>query len=312
MVRFDYHMPKTIEEAIKLFYSLDKPRYIAGGTDVIVNVKRKKLTPKNLISLRGISDLRVFEQKDGLVIGSMVTHEEILRNEVIRRDYTALHDAVSRLGSKQIRNVATIGGNICNAAPSADTACPLLVLDAVISLYGLNGVRKINIDDFFLGPGRVAKEDGEILTRFEIPSFPKYTGSAYIKHSRREAMDLAIVSLATRVTFSFQNEKNLGSDLEIEELRDSLDALGIMINDIRIAMGVVAPRPKRAKRAEDYLRGKVLTLEALNEASEIASSEAEPRDTIRGEAWYRREMVRVLTRRAILLSLKRALPREHF
>lgn len=310
MVRFDYHMPKTLDEAVRLFYSLEEPKYIAGGTDVLVNVRRRKIAPKNLISLRNIEALKVFERRDRFLLGSLVTHEEILRSDVIRKFYTALHDSVSRLGSKQIRNVATVGGNICNAAPSADTACPLLVLDAKVFLFGPNGEREVDIDDFFLGPNRVSKDEGEILTRFELPTFPRYTGSSYIKHSRREAMDLAIVSVATRITFTKEGDSEIKQDTEIEDLKNLLDGLKIRVNDVRIAMGVVAPRPKRAKKAEDHLKGKILTLDLLNEASDIASSEAEPRDTIRGEAWYRKEMVRVLTKRAALLSIKRALLEE--
>lgn len=311
MRRFDYHTPKSVEEALSLFRSLKDAKYIAGGTDVIVNIKRKKISPENLISLRNIDSLKIIERRDGLKIGSCVTHEEIARNRDIEKYYTALHDAVRKLGSKQIRNVATIGGNICNAAPSADTACPLLVFDTSVIIYGEKGERKISLDDFFIGPNLVSKEEGEIVTFFELPVFPAYTGSAYIKHSRREAMDLAMVSVASRITFSVEKDveglKNLVRESDIGEIERNLSSYGPVVKEARIAMGVVAPRPLRAKKAEAYLEGKPLNGETIKKAAEFAALEAQPRDTLRGEAWYRKEMVKVLTRRTILLSVKRGL-----
>ncbi|MCX7857704.1 MAG: xanthine dehydrogenase family protein subunit M [Deltaproteobacteria bacterium] len=310
MKRFDYHVPQSIEEALNLFKSLGDAIYIAGGTDVMVNIKRKKISPKNLISLRNITALKVIEKGKELKIGSCVTHEQLLKDKYIEKYYTALHDAVRKLGSKQIRNVATIGGNICNAAPSADTACPLLVFDTKVLIRNEKGERKIPLHDFFLGPYSVSKDEGEIVTGFEITFLPPYSGSAYIKHSRREAMDLAIVSVATRLTLSPEVDidflKREAGEKTYSEFESRLLSYGITVKEARIAMGVVAPRPLRAKEAEDYLCGKRLTDEAIREASEIASSVAKPRDTLRGEAWYRREMVKVLTRRAILLSAKRA------
>jgi carbon-monoxide dehydrogenase medium subunit len=308
---FEYHIPKSLDEALTLFKSLKNPMYVAGGTDVIVNIKRKKISPENLISLRNIDPLKAIEKGDVLRIGSCVTHEDILRNREIERYYSALYDATSKIGSKQIRNVATIGGNICNAAPSADTACPLLVFDAIVRIYGESGERSVPLDDFFVGPGLVSKKENEIVTCFELPIFSPYTGSAYIKHSRREAMDLAMVSVATRLTFSVGKDlENLKIELrerDLGKLEEEISLHDLEIREVRIAMGVVAPRPKRAKEAEAYLTGKVLNRETIRRATEIAMDEAHPRDTIRGEAWYRKEMVRVLTRRAILLSVIRGI-----
>ncbi len=310
MKKFDYHIPKSLEEALSLFKSLENAKYIAGGTDVLVNIKRKKESPSHLISLRNIDSLKVVEKKDGLKIGSCLIHQELLKIEEIRTYYSALYDALTKLGSKQIRNVATIGGNICNAAPSADTACPLLVLDAQVVIFGEKGTRMVPIDDFFEGPGTVAKEESEIVTSFELPSFPKYTGSAYIKHTRREAMDLAMVSAASRITFAAEDQSLLRDFLSskgVEELDKELKNYPLFVKEARIALGVVAPRPFRAKKAESCLEGKFLNEETLREACEKAAEEAQPRDTIRGEAWYRREMVKVLTKRTILLSVKRAI-----
>ncbi|MCS7280863.1 MAG: xanthine dehydrogenase family protein subunit M [Desulfobacterota bacterium] len=314
MKKFDYHLPKTLDEALNLFASLKNCKYVAGGTDVFVDIKRKKIAPDNLISLRNIEALKIIEKNGGIRIGSCVTHEEILKNEDIKRHYTALHDAVKRLGSKQIRNVATIGGNICNAAPSADTACPLLVFDCVVGIYGKKGERKLSLDEFFLGPGMVSKEEDEIVTFFELCYLPKYSGSAYIKLTRREAMDLAIVSVASRLTFDLEEDilkvKETIANSDLKDMEEKIANLGIKVKQARIAMGVAAPTPLRAKEAETYLLGKVLDRDKIYEASEIASSVARPRDTIRGEAEYRREMIKVLTRRTLLLSVKRGLGLE--
>ena len=292
--------------------SLDNAKYIAGGTDVMVLIRQKKLNPTNLISLRNISNISYVETKGGLKIGSGVTHSDIVKNEFIQKRYSALVDATSHMGSKQIRNVATVGGNICNAAPSADSACPLLVLDANVLIAGPKGERTVPIDDFFQGPNKVALERGEIVIGFHMPSFEENTGSTYIKHTRREAMDLPMLGIAVRVTIKIG-----GSEIGCKDAFCTIDSISnilkrledekLVCQDVRIAMGVVAPRPIRAKKAEIALTGKVISEALFEEIGEIASSEAQPRDSIRGEAWYRRDMIKVLTKRAILKAIDRVI-----
>ena len=311
---YEYHKPKTIEEAIDLMGSLENAKFIAGGTDVMVLLKQGKIMPANLVSLRNIGDLYYIDTQNGLKIGAGVTHTELANNTFIRKHYSALADATSNIGSKQIRNVATIGGNICNAAPSADTACPLLVLDAKVVIIGKTGERVIPLEEFFLGPNKVDMEKGEIVKGFTMPAFGQNTSSYYTKHARRKAMDLPILGVAARVTvkidgnrsaceeaFSGENIAGVIQRLEIEKL---------IFEDVRIAMCVVAPKPMRAKKAEDALKGKVISESLLNEVGEVAASESQPRDSFRGEAWYRREMVRVLTKRVILKSVERILKPE--
>jgi len=307
---YEYYKPQTMQEAVELMGNLDNAKYIAGGTDVMVLFRQKKIAPENLISLRNINDLVYIDKRDGLKIGSAATHSAIVKDEFVKRSYSALNDAATRLGSLQIRNVATVGGNICNAAPSADTACPLLVLDAKVVIIGKSGEREVPIDDFFLGPNKVALEKGEIVKGFHMPRFGDNTGSAYIKHTRRQAMDLPMIGVAARITIkigksevrchdalcTIDNISNVLARLQDEELQ---------IEDARIAMGVVAPRPIRAKQAEAALKGKVVSEKLFREIGEIAMSEAQPRDSIRGEAWYRKEMVKVLVRRALMRSIDR-------
>jgi len=309
---YEYHKPQTVKEAIDLMDSLENAKYIAGGTDVMVLVKQGKLAPANLVSLRNVKELSCIEVQNGVTIGAGATHTEIANNEFIRKRYCALADGAGVVGSKQIRNVATIGGNICNAAPSADTACPLLVLDANVIVAGKSGERQIPVDEFFLGPGRVALEKGELVTGFTIPAFGEKTGSAYIKHARRLAMDLPVLGIAARATIKLGGSEAgcreaFGAAGDTPGTIRRLEAEGLVFEDVRIAMSVVAPRPMRAKRAEEALKGKAISERLFEEFGEIAASESQPRDSIRGEAWYRREMVKVLTKRALLKSIERVI-----
>ncbi len=309
MVRYEYHKPATIQEALGLMEQFPGDAvFIAGGTDVMVLMRQKKLKPKALISLRNLEELA---RKDELTIGAGVTHREIQQDDSIRERFSALHDAVCGLGSTQIRNLATIGGNICNAAPSADTACPLLVLDAEAVLVGAKGERRVVlVDDFFVGPGTTVLQKGEILKEFTVPGFRENTGSAYIRQTRRNAVDLPIVGIAARVTVN-------KSDLRCKDIicvtSRSSELLTyfadeeLRCEDIRIAIGAAAPRPIRARKAEEALKGQVISDKTVAAAARIAASESAPRDDMRGEAWYRREMVEVLVRRAVMKSLDRVL-----
>jgi carbon-monoxide dehydrogenase medium subunit len=309
--RYDYHKPGTIEEAVSLMATLDGAQYIAGGTDVMVLIRQKKLNPKSLISILNIKNLAYIDTAKGLKLGAAITHSEIDGHEIIKKAYSALTDATSHLGSWQIRNVATVGGNICTAAPSADTACPLLVLDAMVSIIGPKGSRDVALDDFFQGPGKTALGQGELVKGFVIPAFRDNTGSAYIKHTRRQAMDLPILGVATRITISVKS----GSEVRCRDMFCTIDNIAniltklkdeeLKVEDARIAMGVVAPTPMRAKKAEAALKGKIVSPELFEEIGNIAASEAKPRDSIRGEAWYRSEMIKVLVKRALIKSIDR-------
>jgi CO/xanthine dehydrogenase FAD-binding subunit len=310
--RYDYHKPASLNEAIALMSSLPDAHFIAGGTDVMVLLRHRKLAPRHLISLRGIKDLCYIDGSQGLRLGSCATHSMIETDPFIARQYSALYDATTRLGSRQIRNVATIGGNICTAAPSADTACPLLVLDAAVLIAAQGGEREIPIDDFFEGPNRVALGRGELVKGFRMPAFGENTGSAYFKHSRRQAMDLPILGVAARVTIRIDGSDVRCKDAfctidDISNILKNLEKEELVVEDARIAMGVVAPRPIRAKKAESALKGKIVSEALFNEIGEIAAGESQPRDSIRGEAWYRRDMVRVLTKRALLKSIDRVI-----
>jgi carbon-monoxide dehydrogenase medium subunit len=276
-----------MDEAISLLVShAEQARFIAGGTDVIVKLKEGKITPRYLVSLRRIQGLDHITYQDGeLRIGALVTHRMLETSPMIRKEFPVLTDAVTHIGSVQIRNVATIGGNIVNAVPSADGAIPLITLGARVRLRGPKGERSMALEDLFIGPGQTLLEPGEILIEFIIPRLPPHTGAAYVKHTRRAAMELPLLGVAVLL---------------------SLAEDGVSCTDARIGLGVLAPTPMRARSAETLLKGQRITEEVLAKAARTAAEECKARDSIRGEAWYRREMVEVLVPRMARLAMERA------
>jgi carbon-monoxide dehydrogenase medium subunit len=283
---FQYLKPTHLSEALDLLHSYgEKARIVAGGTDLMVQWKKRLISPECLISVRNLADLHYVSLNGDLTIGSATTHRTLELSQELRSRFPIIYDAVSNLGSVQVRNSATIGGNLCNAAPSADTAPPMLVLDAMVHIAHAGGERSVPIAEFFKGPGRTVVQAGELVTHFAIPALPPNTGIAYWKHTRRKAMDLPILGVAVLLSFE-------------DDLQTCRAA--------RIGLGVAAPTPKRASEAEAHLAGKVINEEVLNEAGEIAASHASPRTTIRGAEWYRRDMIRVLVKRTALICRQRA------
>jgi CO/xanthine dehydrogenase FAD-binding subunit len=284
MIDYDYIKPATLKEVFTLLKQYGpKAALIAGGTDVMINIRNKESSPEVLISLRGLHDLRYIRKNNGYHIGALTTHRMVEQSDLVRRELSALHDAASQVGSVQIRNVATVGGNICNAAPSADTAGPLLALGATVVLEGPDGKRTVPIADFFTGPSTTARKGNEVLLEFHIPEQPLRFGSAYWKHARRRAMDLPLLGIAVGLALTDNGE----------------------ISNARIGLTVAAPVPMRAYKAEEFLKGKPLDDTVLQEAGKIASSEASPRDSLRSTAWYRREMIEVFVPRMAALAAER-------
>jgi carbon-monoxide dehydrogenase medium subunit len=261
--------------------------YVAGGTDVLVKIKSRKIAPDYLISLKhvtGLSQLHMNPDTGELQIGAFVTHRTLEKSSMIRLQYPILHDAVQHIGSVQIRNVATIGGNLVNAVPSADGAIPLIALDARVCIYGSMGQRTADLIHFFEGPGQTVLAPGEILTEIIVPKQPARTGAAYQKFGRRAAMELPLIGV--------------GVLLSLEEGANRC-------TKARVALGVAAPTPIRALAAERYLVGKEVNEETLTEAGKLAAEESRVRDSIRGSAWYRRDMVAVFVRRMGMKCLER-------
>jgi CO/xanthine dehydrogenase FAD-binding subunit len=314
MKKFDYLKPKSLEEALTLFakYS-EKAKWIAGGTDVIVMIKQKTMALDVLISLQGIADLYQIKFNGSLSIGPMVTHRAIEQSEVIKKHFSALADATDFLGSIQIRNVATIGGNICTAAPSADTATPLLVLGTQVKIKSLKEERTVPIEQFFKSPGETILKSGELVKELLIPKPLPHTGSAYYKLQRRLALDLPLLGVS--VLISLDKSKVTCTDMlcttsPISSILHKMEEDQIVCKEVRIALGVAAPTPMRAVKAENLLRGKKLSDELLEEVANTASQEAQPRDSIRSEAWYRRDMIKVLVKRMTMKSIERVIQPE--
>jgi len=254
-------------------------KYIAGGTDVIVRVKEGWLEPDYLISLKKIEDLSELHKNDAtgeLSIGALVTHATLEKSLMIQNEYPIIYDAVSNIGSLQVRNVGTIGGNLINAVPSADGAIPLIALDGVALLHGPDGERSVEVKDLFIEPYKTILKPREILKKITLPPQVPHTGSAYIKFGRRAAMELPLIGIGVLLT-----------------VNDDL----VTCTKARICLGVAAPTPMRAFDAENLLVGKKIDEKILIEAGKIAADESKVRDSVRGKAWHRKEMIRVHVRR---------------
>jgi carbon-monoxide dehydrogenase medium subunit len=275
----NYFSPKTVEEAISLLSQHgDKARVISGGTDFLAQMKRQEPLPDYLISLGGIHDLNYirYDEATGLRVGALTPIGDIAGSSLVCRQFSILAQAAGMLGTPAIRNQATLGGNLCNAAPSADTAPPLLVLGAKAKIAGAGGEEIIPIENFFVGPGLTILEKSRMLIEIQISDLHPHSGAAYLKQKRREGADIAVVGVAALVV------------LEEEILKD-----------VRIALGAVAPTPVRAKKAEGILKGKKLGPQLLEETGRAACHESTPIDDIRGSADYRRKLVAALTKRAV-------------
>lgn len=276
MRHYEYHRPRSFDEALRLRAEIPDSRYIAGGTDVMVQVRNRLSRPAALISLSSIPGLRgVTIDERGARIGAMTTIAELVEHRALRERYPVLVEAALRLGSPQIRNVATVGGNLCNASPCADTATPLLALEARLRLRGAAGERELPLEQLFLGPGETDLAPGELLDEVVLPP-PAPAARATFKKKGRVRMDLALASATVLV---------------------ELD--GAVCRRARIAAGSVAPTPLRLKTAETLLEGKALTPEVLAAAADAAAQGVSPISDVRCTAEYRRQLVAVYVKRAL-------------
>jgi carbon-monoxide dehydrogenase medium subunit len=277
MREFDFLAPRSIDEAIAFMSERqDDVHVLAGGTNLLVGMREGTVTPRAVMSLKKLSDFRMINhsKESGLKLGAMVTLRQIGRSAQVRDYYPCLADTALMMASEQVRTLATVGGNLCNAAPSADMAPPLIALDAMVRLIGPGGERRLPLEEFFLGPGNNALEPGELLAEIEVPPTERMT--RYMRLTPRVHMDTAVVSCATSI--QFENSEVLAA---------------------RIVLGAVAPVPLRVRQAEEVLIGKPLTQAAVEAASSIAAEQSSPISDVRGSDWYRRRMVGVLVARAL-------------
>lgn len=271
-----YLKPENIEKALDYLAEYKEASLWAGGTDLVVKLERKKIRISQVIDLKSIRELSFIEDDDQVRIGALTTIHDIEVSEVIKKEFPLLAQAAYVLGSWQIRTLATIGGNLVTAAPSAETATPILILGGTMIAQSKNGDREIPARLFFRGPGKTALIPGEILKEIQLPKLPQGFQSIYLKESLRRSMDIALVSVACVL---------------------KLD--GDKCQEVRLGLGAVAPVPMRAAKTEKLLTEQIMNAEVIEIAAQTAADECQPIDDIRATASYRRELVQVLVKRAL-------------
>ncbi len=288
--KFDFHEPKTLHEARQILAEYGtKAKLIAGGTDLMVNMKKKILSPQQVVSISRIGELKKLDTSgDSIRIGACFTVAELITSDAIQKNLGALGEGAKNLGTPLIRNLATIGGNLGSARPAADLPPALMAYGAQVVLSSLSGERTLSLDQFFLGPGFTAAKPDEILTEIQVPAPLPRSGAGYINIGVRKGQDCNLVNVASYI---------------------SLDPEGI-IRNARIVMGCVGPIPLRALTAEKMLIGQKAESTLFSRAGAAASSDSTPIDDFRGTAVYKRDMVGVLTRRTLDIAFHEATHRQ--
>jgi carbon-monoxide dehydrogenase medium subunit len=283
--RFELALPRSVDEALRVLSERgSEAKLLAGGTDLLPQLKNGLLKPAWVVDLSGVEQVRTLRSDSGgLRVGAAVSARTLERDATTQKTYTSLAESGALVGSVQIRNLATLGGNLCNAAPSADMAPPLLALDAEAVIAGPRGERRVPITDFFSGVRRTVLSPDEILLEIVIPAPGPRSGGHYLRHTPRRELDIAVVGVASQLTLS-----------------------NGVCSKARIALAAVAPVPLRAREAELLLEGKPVTPEGIERAAEMAVGAARPISDQRGSADYRLHLVRVLTRRTLRTALARA------
>ncbi|AFM41016.1 aerobic-type carbon monoxide dehydrogenase, middle subunit CoxM/CutM-like protein [Desulfosporosinus acidiphilus SJ4] len=281
-----YYEAETLREALELLAAKPKLKIIAGGTDVLVKMHGGQLEEAELLSIRKIPELTDIRKLDNgtIAIGPMATFTQVFNDRIIREHVPILTEAAISMGGPQIRNVATIGGNVCNGATSADSASSLFALNARLRLQNLEGERVIPVQEFYLGPGKVDLKPGEVLTAILInPEDYQGFGGQYIKFAMREAMDIATLGVAVLC------RPESGS-----------------FREIRIGLGVAGPTPLRCSDAEEYARGKKITQETIREIGKLALNSTKARTSWRASKEYREHLVEELVQRALQTAIANA------
>lgn len=282
---FDYHEPTSVQEAVELATRFaGDGRFLAGGTDLLIQMRRGQLAPRHLLSLHRVPGLDAIEADGAITLGALVTHRRLELAPQFRGPLQALIEGAEVVGGHQIRNVATVGGNIVNASPAADVVPVLLALDAEVTCLGPGGERSLPLEEFAPGPGVTARRPHELVTgvRFSRP-VPR-SATAFLKAGRRRAMEISLVCVAVCLTLDADRERCL---------------------DVRIALGAVAPTTFRARAAERSLQGRPITDEALRSAGLAAAGECRPITDVRASARYRALLAATLVERALARCVTR-------
>ena len=286
MLRPEMVEPRTIEEAVAALKRGRGAMPLAGATDLIPAIRKGLAKPTALVNLKRIPDLSGIRRvRSGVSIGAMTTIADLLKDPTLAEGWPLLIEVGRDFGSPQIRSMATIGGNLCSALPSADLPPPLLAFDARVRIAGPKGTREMPLAEFFMSAGKTALKGGEILTAVILPKPPARAGAASEKLTVRQAMDLPIAAAAAAIT---------------------LAPNGKTCRRARIALGAVAPTPMRAMKAERVLESQAVTPDLIALAAAAAAAEAKPISDLRASAEYRREMTAVLVRRSLESAFARA------
>jgi CO/xanthine dehydrogenase FAD-binding subunit len=284
--RFEYFVPKTLGSALSVLAEQGNDAHLfAGGTDIMVKMSAGRLKPKAIIRLMDVEGLDGinFHPEEGLTLGATARLANVTSHPDILNHYPALAHAVQVMANEEVRHMATVAGNLCNAAPSADTAPPLIAMEAEVTLTSLNGERRMPLDQFFKGPGLTAMQHGEIMTSIHVPPPQPKSGASYMRISARCGVDIAAVGVGIMAVLN-----------------------GAGLKDARIVLGAVAPIPMRATKTEDLMKGRKWTRDLVEEAGNVAAEEAKPISDVRASAEWRKKMVAVLTRRALDEARERA------
>jgi carbon-monoxide dehydrogenase medium subunit len=288
VIDFDYAAPTTLDDAIRLLAEHgDRAKALAGGTDIIVQLRERLREADFVVDVKKIAELMElkYDAETGLLLGASVPCYRIYGDEAIAAAYPALADSTHIIGGWQIQSRASVGGNLCNASPAADSIPPLIAHQATAHIAGPKGRRTLPVEEFCLSPGRNALQAGELLVALTLPPARPGSSSAYERFIPRYEMDIAVVGAASWV--------------QLDESREKIERA-------RIALAAVAPTPMFAAEASDWLSGKPATEEAFAEAGELAKKVASPISDMRGTAEYRTHLVGVLTRRTLIKAVERA------
>lgn len=285
MNRFEYREAHTLDEAIETLRQHDGGRLVAGATDVLIRWRQGVWKPRYVLNIKRIPGLDEvhYSPDEGLRLGALVPVRRLEQHSLIRQHYPALTQAASAFAGVQIRNLATVGGNVCNASPAGDTLPALLAYEATCHLVGPDGGREVPLADFFQGPSRTALQPAELLVELRLPPPLPRSGALYIKHSPRSTMDIATASVASVV---------------------ALD--GEVCRQVRIVLGAVAPTVLRVPEAEALLTGHAPDADRLHQAAQAAMAAARPIDDIRGTAAHRRAIVMPLVQRTLHYAVQMA------
>jgi carbon-monoxide dehydrogenase medium subunit len=281
-----YENPSTLDQAVKLLGSLgEKARPLCGGTDILIQMRAGVRRQEHLVDVKSIPELRQlkFDPKTGLRLGAAVPCIEIYESPLMHKHYPGLTEAAHLIGSLQIQSRASIGGNLCNGSPAADTTPALIALGAIAMIAGAKGVRSVPVETFVVSPGRTVLQPGELLVELMMPAPKPHSSDSYLRLIPRNEMDIAVVGVGTSITL--EGDKCIAA---------------------RIALGAVGPTPIFAAKAGEALIGKKLDEATIARAAQLAIDATRPIDDMRGTAEYRRHITGVLTRRTIAIAAERA------